>query len=71
MTRVMGRVHFVASDYCYEKELALALDRHRGGGVRLIPVLVEPTDFSRTQFSMFQCLPHDARPVSTWPNQGA
>lgn len=57
---------FVASAYCFEKELATALRRHREGGVRIVPVLVKPVDFAHMPFGRFQALPRDLRPISTW-----
>ncbi len=61
--------NFVASDYCYEKELALALDRHERGDACVIPIIVAPVDFGTTPFAKLQVLPKDAKPVSTWSNQ--
>jgi hypothetical protein len=57
---------FVASDYCYEKEMRLALERHARGEARVIPIIVAPVDFAKTPFAKLQALPRDAKPVSTW-----
>lgn len=57
---------FVASMYCFEKELSEALRRHDEDGVRILPVLVKPVDLQRLPFSRFQGLPLDLRPISTW-----
>jgi len=35
--------HFMASDYCYGKEMGKALERHRARACRVIPILL-PTD---------------------------
>jgi hypothetical protein len=59
--------NFVASDYCYDKELATALERHARGEARVIPIIATPVDFSGTPFAGLQALPRDAKPVSTWP----
>jgi TIR domain-containing protein len=59
---------FVASDYCYEKEMKLALERHHRGEATVIPIIVAPVDFSNTPFARLQALPRDAKPVSTWSN---
>ena len=32
--------YFLASDYCYEVEMQRAMERHREGSARVIPVLV-------------------------------
>jgi len=62
---------FVASAYCFEKELAEALRRHHADGVRILPVLVKPVDFAHMPFGRFQTLPRDLRPISTWDNADA
>jgi ATP-dependent Clp protease ATP-binding subunit ClpA len=60
---------FVASDYCYERELRQALDNHEQGRARVIPVIVRPTDWTGTPFSKLQALPENAKPVTTWANR--
>jgi hypothetical protein len=57
---------FVASDYCYEKELQTALERHGRGEARVIPIVVSPVDFGKTPFARLQALPRDAKPISTF-----
>jgi hypothetical protein len=57
---------FVASDYCFDKEMGVALDRHSRGEACVIPVFVRPTDFGTMPFARFQGLPRDAKPVSLW-----
>lgn len=59
---------FVASVYCFEKELGEALRRHEEDGVHILPVLVKPVDLHNMPFGRFQGLPLDLRPVSTWPD---
>jgi hypothetical protein len=62
---------FVASVFCFEKELTAALQRQQQGGVRILPVLVKPVDFAHMPFGRFQILPRDLRPISTWDNADA
>lgn len=59
---------FVASVYCFEKELGEALRRHEEEGVRILPVLVRPVDLGNLPFGRFQGLPLDLRPISMWPD---
>ncbi len=59
---------FVASDYCFEKEMTAALERQQAGAAHVIPILIRPTDFHRMPFAKLQALPRDAKPVSTWPD---
>ena len=35
---------FLASDYCVEREMERALERHRSGDARVVPIIVEPCD---------------------------
>jgi serine protease AprX len=63
---------FVASDYCYSKEMGAALQRHRAGKARVIPILVRPVDVGGTPIADIQMLPPGARPVTGLddPHQG-
>ncbi len=59
---------FIHSDYCYEIEMARALERHRAGEARIISVIMRPCDWQRTQFADLQVLPARAKPVTLWAN---
>ncbi|MGO9601076.1 MAG: toll/interleukin-1 receptor domain-containing protein [Isosphaeraceae bacterium] len=60
---------FLASDYCYGKEMSLALERHFRGEVLVIPVIVRPVDWRSAPFARIQGLPLDAKPVTLWTNR--
>jgi hypothetical protein len=36
---------FLASNYCYEREMQIALQRHQEGNLRVIPIVLEPCDW--------------------------
>src|SRR5579864_7896233 len=38
---------FLASDYCFSIEMQQALERHKGGEARVIPVILRPVDWQR------------------------
>lgn len=59
---------FIASDYCYGKELTRALERHRDGDALVLPVVVRPVDWKATALGQIQGLPKDGIPVTTWTN---
>lgn len=59
---------FMASDYCYNKEMQRALERHTKGEVKVIPIHLRPVHWKNAPFSMIQMLPKDALPVTRWPN---
>ena len=60
---------FMASDYCYGKEMQRALERHKAGNCRVIPILLRPTYWEDAPFSSLQLLPTEARCITTWPNR--
>lgn len=60
---------FLASDYCYDVEAGRAMERYRAGDAQVIAVILRPVDLEGTPFSDFQCLPTDAKPVTSWSNR--
>jgi hypothetical protein len=62
---------FVASDYCHGPEVRRAVERHRRGQARLIPVLLRPCDWKSTPFGALPALPRDGRPVTKWSKTDA
>lgn len=60
---------FMASDYCYTKEMQRALERHARGEVRAIPIILRPTDWLVTPLGKLQALPKDGKPITTWSNR--
>ncbi len=61
--------HFIASDYCYGKEMVRALERHDKGEARVIPVLARPADWTRAPFSKIQLLPSNSHAITRWPER--
>ena len=41
---------FIASDYCYEREMARAMERQTNGEARVIPVILRPCDWHDLPF---------------------
>ncbi len=62
---------FIASDYCYSKEMMRAMERHKAGEAQVVPIILRPVLWKHAPFGILQALPTDARPVigSTWHNQ--
>ena len=56
---------FMASDYCYGKEMQHALDRHRTGTCRVVPILLRPTYWEEAPFGSLQLLPTNAIPITS------
>ncbi|WP_414576432.1 TIR domain-containing protein [Anabaena sp. CCY 9402-a] len=61
--------NFLASDYCYDKEMMRAMERHDAREARVIPIILKPSDWSGAPFSKLQALPKNAKPVTKWADQ--
>lgn len=61
--------HFLASDYCYEKEMTRALEKHKDGSAVVIPVILHPCDWHSAPFGHLRATPTDGKPVSMYANQ--
>jgi hypothetical protein len=57
---------FMDSDYCYKREMRIALKRHGKGLARIIPIILRPVDWLQTPIGKLLALPRDGRPVTTW-----
>src|SRR2546422_2161780 len=53
--------NFMASDYCYSKEMKRALERHEDGDARVIPIILRPVHWQLAPFGKLQALPKDAK----------
>ena len=60
---------FIASSYCYGREMKRALERQALGEARVIPIILRPVIWRYAPFGKLQALPKDAKPVTTWPNR--
>ncbi len=62
---------FMSSEYCYEKEVTQAMERHKAGTACVIPVFLRPVMWKGAPFGELQGLPTDLRPVTRWSNRDA
>jgi hypothetical protein len=60
---------FIASDYCYEKEMTRAMERHKAEKIPVVPIVVRQCDWHDAPFGKLQALPTDGKPVKSWPDQ--
>lgn len=60
---------FIASKYCREVEIPIALKRHESKQACVVPVILRPCDWRDASFAKLQAFPKDAKPVTTWANQ--
>lgn len=60
---------FIASNYCVEREMQRALERHEAGAARVVPIIVEPCDWAAMpQLRRLKAVPKDGLPISEWTN---
>ena len=60
---------FLASDYCYDKEMQRAVERHTRGEAGVIPILLRPCDWHSAPFGKLQAVPRDGKAVTEWDNR--
>jgi internalin A len=60
---------FIASDYCYEKEMERALERQRNGEARVIPIIVRDVNWRIAPFSRLQALPKNGLAITKWEDK--
>ncbi|MGD1940987.1 MAG: COR domain-containing protein [Leptolyngbyaceae cyanobacterium] len=62
---------FIASNYCYEIEMERAMELHKTGEARVIPIILRPVDWRGTPFNTLSWLPQNGEPVTTWGDRDA
>jgi internalin A len=60
---------FLSSDFAYEREAQVSLERHRQGKAVVVPIIVRPSLWRITPLADLQVLPQDGRPVQEWPSR--
>ncbi|MCH7297653.1 TIR domain-containing protein [Pseudomonas capeferrum] len=60
---------FIHSEYCYDKEMGTALERHKLKLARVIPVYIRVTDVKGSIIEELQGLPTDRKPVNKWQDK--
>jgi hypothetical protein len=63
---VLVSADFLASSYAYGVELARAMELHRSGTLRLVPVIVRNCRWQRLPLATLHVLPQDGRPIDAW-----
>ena len=60
---------FIASDYCYNIEMARAMERHNAKEAIVIPVILRACDWHHAPFGKLLGTPQDGKPVTLWPDR--
>jgi TIR domain len=64
---LMVSADFVASDYCWEKEMVTALQLHELQKAVVVPIVLREVAFlEKTPFGKLQMLPKDTKPIVQW-----
>jgi hypothetical protein len=59
---------FLASDYCYKREMGRALQRHDAHEARVIPVILRACEWQRAPIGKLRATPTDGKPIRKWPD---
>lgn len=60
---------FIASDYCVEREMKRALERHHAGTARVLPIILEECDWkAMDELRQLKAVPTDGKAISVWAN---
>ena len=62
---------FIASNYCWDKEVKRALERHEAGEARVAPIIIRKVNWNEAPFAKLQALPKDAKAVTEWQSKDA
>lgn len=60
--------YFIHSDYCYDKEMTRALEKHADNSSVVIPIILHPCDWHGCPFGQLMATPTDGKPISTFGN---
>lgn len=62
---------FLASDYCYEREMEEAVARHERGEARVLPIIARACQWEETPFGRLRGTPTDNKPIMSrsWPDK--
>lgn len=59
---------YLASNYCMDQELQVALKREASGELLVVPVIFEPCEWRQTSLGKFKAVPQDGKAVSEHTN---
>jgi phosphate/phosphite/phosphonate ABC transporter binding protein len=62
---------FLASDYCYGREMKRALERHQANEAWVIPILLRPAEWQHTPLAKLKPLPTNGKSVKEWGDSDA
>jgi hypothetical protein len=60
---------FIKSEYCYDKEMMRAMQRHDAGTAVVIPIILRPCQWHEAPFGKLKALPRDGKPITSWSDR--
>lgn len=60
---------FLASNYCYEKEMKIALEKNEKGEAIVIPVILRTCDWLNSPLKDLLAVPKDGKPINKWEDK--
>lgn len=62
---------FIASAYCFSREMTRAMERQEAGETRVVPVIVRDCDWHTAPFGRLNAVPRDGKSIASWANLDA
>lgn len=59
---------FFVSDYCYQKEMHRALEKHDLNELLVVHIIVRPCTWKESPIAKIQVLPLHGKPIDSWRN---
>ena len=63
------RQTFIASNFCFDVEMAKALERDKAGKAHVVPIILSPSTWKTTPLKDLQALPTDGKAITEWRNK--
>jgi len=60
---------FLNSDFCWNKEMTRALERHDASEAKVIPVIIRDAAWQEAKFAKIQALPKEGKAVTLWSDR--
>jgi len=60
---------FLASEYCYGREMLRAMERHEEGTAIVIPVILRACEWQHAPFGKLMATPPDGKPITQWQDR--
>ena len=66
---ILVSIDFLSSDYLHDVEMKFALEEHKSGRKRVVPIIVGPVDWEVSGLAQLMPLPRDGLPIDKWEHR--